>query len=129
MRTINKTTVILLICFVSTMFLPGCTNWKKKYQALDVEHQNLRGLYERQKAEKGQLTERVSQDQQTIEDLQRQISERYSPAQATGFGEGYNVTVDAQAGTITVTLPNTILFDSGKADLKKGSITELNHIR
>ena len=129
MRTINKTTVILLICFVSTMLLPGCTNWKKKYQALNVEHQNLKGLYERQKAEKGQLAERASQDQQTIEDLQRQISERYSPAQATGFGEGYNVAVDAQAGTITVTLPNTILFDSGKADLKKSSVAELDHIR
>ncbi len=130
MRTINRTTVILLICFVSTMFLPGCTNWKKKYQALNVEHQNLKGLYERQTAERGQLAEQVSHDQQTIEELQRQITERYqSPAQATGFGEGYDVAVDAQAGTITVTLPNTILFDSGKANLKKSSIAELDHIR
>jgi chemotaxis protein MotB len=130
MRTINRTTVILLICFVSTMFLPGCTNWKKKYQALNVEHQNLKGLYERQTAERGQLAAQVSQDQQTIEELQRQITERYqSPAQATGFGEGYDVAFDAQAGTITVTLPNTILFDSGKADLKKSSVAELDHIR
>ncbi len=35
---------------------------------------------------------------------------------------------DAAAGTITVTLPNTILFDSGKASLKSATSTELDHI-
>ena len=129
MRTINKAKVILLIYFMSTLFLTGCTNWKKKYQALNVEHQNLRGLYELMKSERGELKAKVSQDQQTIEDLQKQIAERnQSPAMATGFGQGYNVSVDAQAGTITVTLPNTILFDPGKAVLKKATSAELNHI-
>jgi len=123
----------MLISLVSIMFLSGCggfpTNWKKKYQALNVEHQNLRGLFEREKAEKGQLADQISQGQQTIEQLQKQIAERnQTPAEASGFGAGYEVAFDQQAGTITVTLPNAILFDPGKAKLKRATNTELNHI-
>jgi chemotaxis protein MotB len=129
MRAINKTTIILLICLLSTTLFPGCTNWKKKYDALNVEHQNLKGLFERERSEKGQLAERISQDQQTIEELQKKIAERaQTPAQATGFGEGYDVAFNAQAGTITVTLSDKILFDSGKANLKKATSAELDHI-
>jgi len=95
-----------------------------------VEHQNLRGLYERERAEKGQLAQQLTQGRQTIDELQKQIEERsQSPAEATGFGKGYDVAFDASAGTITVTLPNAILFDSGKATLKKATSTELDHIR
>ena len=36
--------------------------------------------------------------------------------------------MNAAEGTITVTLPNSILFDSGQAGLKKASSTELNSI-
>jgi len=121
---------LMLLTLVSFFTLPGCTNWKKKYEALNVEHQNTLGLLEREMAEKGQLADKVTQDQQTIEQLQRQITERYqSPAEATGFGEGYDVTFDPSAGTITVTLPNAILFDSGKATLKKATSVELDHIK
>ena len=64
------------------------------------------------------------QDQQTIEELKKQLSEcKQSP-----FGEGYDVTVDSAAGTITVTLPNAILFSPGSARLRKETITELDHI-
>lgn len=128
----NKTT-ILLTCLVSISLLSGCggfpTNWEKKYQALNVEHQNLKGLLDRERAEKGQLAEQVTMGHQTIEDLQRQIAERsQSPGEIAGFGPGYDVSLDPSAGTITVTLPNTILFDSGKATLKKATSTELDHI-
>jgi chemotaxis protein MotB len=122
-------TILLLICLVSVLFVTSCTNWEKKYQALNVEHQNLKGLLDRERAEKGQLVGRVTQSQQTIEDLQRQIAVRnQSPAEASGFGEGYDVAFDPTAGTITVTLPNTVLFSSGKAALKKATISELDHI-
>jgi chemotaxis protein MotB len=130
MRSVRKETIILLIGLISISFFSGCTNWKKKYEALNVEHQNLKGLYERERAEKGQLAQQVTQGRQTIEELQRQIEERnQSPAEATGFGRGYDVSFDPSAGTITVTLQNTILFDSGKATLKKATSTELDHIR
>ncbi|MBN1796021.1 MAG: OmpA family protein [Sedimentisphaerales bacterium] len=126
MQSARKTTVLILIAVV-VMFLSGCTDWKKKYNALNVEYQNLKGLLERERAEKGQLAGQVAQGQQTIEELQRQIAERnQSPAVATGFGEGYDVAFDPTAGTVTVTLENRILFAAGKVDLR--STSELNHI-
>jgi chemotaxis protein MotB len=129
MRVANQKTIVLLTCLVSLSLLSGCTNWEKKYQALLVEHENLKGQLEYERGEKSQLAERISQDQQTIEELQRQIEEqRKSPADATGFGEGYDVAFDPSAGTITVTLPNAILFDSGKAALKTATSHELDHI-
>jgi chemotaxis protein MotB len=75
------------------------------------------------------LADQVTQGQQTIEELQRQIEQqRKTPADATGFGEGYDVAFDPSAGTITVTLPNSILFDSGQASLKTATSRELDHI-
>ncbi len=130
MQTANKKITALITCFVLTTLFSGCTNWKKKYEALNVEHQNTLGLLERERAEKGQLGEQLTQNQQTIEELQRQIEQRSkTPAEATGFGEGYDVSFDASAGTITVTLSDEILFDSGKAGLKKATIAELDHIQ
>jgi len=130
MRAANKKTIALVICLVSFTLLTGCTNWEEKYKALNVEHENLRGLFERERSEKGQLADRISQDQETINELQRQIEQlRKSPADATGFGPGYDVAFDPTAGTITVTLPNAILFDSGQATLKKATSAELDHIQ
>ena len=130
MRAASPKTIVPLIGLVSLSLLSGCTNWEKKYQALLVEHENLKGQLEYERGEKNQLTNRISQDQQTIEELQRQIEEqRKTPADASGFGEGYDVAFDPDAGTITVTLPNAILFDSGKATLKTATSRELDHIR
>jgi chemotaxis protein MotB len=131
MRTAHKKSILLLtIALMSVTLLSGCTNWKKKYLALNVEHENLKGLLDREKAEKGQLADQVSQSQQTIAELQRKIEEQnQSPAEATGFGDGYDVAFDANAGTITVTLENSILFSSGKATLKQSTSKELDHIQ
>ena len=129
MRITNEKTIALLICLVVFALLPGCTNWEKRYESLSVEHENLKGLLERERSEKGQLADRISQDQMTIEELQRQIEERVkTPADASGFGEGYDVAFDPSKGTVTVTLPNAILFDSGKAVLKQTTSVELDHI-
>ena len=129
MQTVSKKTIVLVSCLVSAMLLSGCTNWEKKYKGLNVEHQNALGLLDREKSEKGQLAEKVSQNQQTIEELQKKIAQRQSAAEASGFGKGYDVAFDAEAGTITITLPETILFDSGRANLKRASSTELDHIQ
>jgi chemotaxis protein MotB len=125
-----KKMIALVTCLVSFALLSGCTNWEKKYQALSVEHENLKGLLERERSEKGALADQVTQGQQTIEELQKQIEQkRKTPAEASGFGEGYDVAFDPTAGTITVTLPNALLFDSGKEILKSATIAELDHIR
>jgi len=130
MRIADKKSIVLLLCLVSIVLMPGCTNWKKKYVLLDAENKNLKGLLDRSTSEKGQLADRVVQDQATIDELQRQIQQlNKKPEDVTGFGPGYDVAVDPKAGTITVTLPNAILFDSGKAELKKATIAELDHIR
>ncbi len=129
MRIADKKSIVLLLCLAAIVLLPGCTNWKKKYMLLDAENNNLKGLLDRADTEKGRLADRISQDQATIEELQRQIEEfNKSPGDVTGFGPDMQVDVDAAAGTITVTLPNAILFDSGKAELKKATISELDHI-
>ena len=44
MRIANKKTMALFTSLVSFALLSGCTNWEKKYQALSVEHENLKGL-------------------------------------------------------------------------------------
>ena len=129
MRSITPKAVILLICIAGVSFVSGCTNWKKKYNALNVEHQNLKGRMEFERGQSEKLAQQVSQGQQTIEELQKQIKERNeSPGKASGFGDDFDVSFDADAGTITVTLPNSILFDSGKADLKQSKNVELDHI-
>ena len=136
MKAANKTeklasdklrTIVLLICLVSVALFSGCTDWKKKYESQLAVSKNLEGLLLRERTEKSQIAE---QSQKTIDDLQRQIAElNRSPAEATGFGPGYDVKFDPSAGTITVTLENTILFSSGQATLKKATSTELDHIQ
>jgi len=136
MSRFTKKIILLSLFFVAATFVTGCESWKKKYSALNVEHQNLKGLYENCKntlesdtAAKAELAEKLAEGQQTIESLRQQIEERnQAPGQATGFGDDYQVDVDSAAGTITVTLPNTILFSSGKATLKSSASTDLNHI-
>jgi chemotaxis protein MotB len=121
----------VLPVLAAVALLSGCTNWQKKYKALDVEHQNLKGLYENcvasldsSSAKQAELSQQLSQSQMTIEELQRQ---KGSAADKTGFQVG-EVSVDEKAGTITVTLENTILFASGSAKLKSATSSELDHI-
>jgi chemotaxis protein MotB len=119
--------MVVLVGLSIISFLAGCQNWKKKYAGLSVEHENLKGLYQMTAAEKAALAQKVAEDQQKIDELQRQIAEgQKTPGAATGFGEEFPVAFNAAAGTITVTVPDEILFDSGKADLKKSK--GLDHV-
>jgi chemotaxis protein MotB len=129
MQVVKVKAIVPLTLVVGLSLVSGCTDYKKKYDYLNVEHQNLKGRFENLQNEKQQLAQRISQDQRTIDDLRRQIEElNQTPAEATGFGEGYDVAFDAADGKISVTLPNTILFESGKAELKSATSAELDHI-
>jgi len=126
MQVVHRKSVIALVGVLSFAMLSGCTDYKKKYDYLNVEHQNLKGLYDRKVADNQQMADRISQDQQTIDELNRQIEQlNKTPAQASGFADG-EVLFDPAAGTITVRLPDAILFDSGKATLKNNTIGELD---
>ena len=130
---IKKT--LLIAAIVSVTALSGCTNWQKKYKSLDVEHQNLKGLYDNcvasldsSSSEQQRLSKELSLKQQAIDDLQKQINEKkMSPAEASGF-TGMDVAFDASKGTITVTLENAILFEPGKASLKQSTSRELDQV-
>lgn len=131
-----RKTMYLLVTLVAVSVLTGCTNWEKKYKSLEVLHQNLEGRYENciasldaSSAERTQMGGIISARNQTIADLERDIADRnISPGQASGFGDDLNVVFDSDAGTITVTLANAILFAPGSAKLKQGTIAELDHI-
>ena len=129
MQVVKAKVIVPLIGVVLLFLVSGCTDYKKKYDYLNVEHQNLKGRFENLQGDRQRLADRISQDQQTIDELRRQIEElNRTPADATGFGEGYDVAFDPTAGTITVTLANTILFASGQASLKSATSAELDHI-
>jgi chemotaxis protein MotB len=136
MFTLRKRIMVLAVALISLALISGCTDFKKKYNSLNVEHQNLQGLYDNCKStlegsnsEKEGLAAKVSESQQTIDELKKQMTSRKQTAgEATGFGNDYQVDLDRAAGTITVTLPETILFDAGKASLKgsaKGSLSQI----
>lgn len=124
-HAVGKMLILLaVVMLVST--LTGCTNWKKKYNALDVEHQNLKGLYENCVASLDSSAAEKAKMSQELENLRKQLQQGKSASEATGF-QG-DVKVDQEKGTITVTLSNSILFASGKATLKSSTSSELDHI-
>jgi len=82
MPIFNKKISTLLISFILITLLSGCTDWKKKYDILNVEHQNTLGLLAHEKAKNNQPVGQIPERQQTIEELQRQITENKSAAEA-----------------------------------------------
>lgn len=124
-HAVKKMVVVCSVMVIMSM-LTGCTNWKKKYNALDVEHQNLQGLYESCVTSLDSSAEQQARMSQELENLKKQLAQGKTASQATGF-KG-DVKVDEAAGTITVTLSNSILFSSGKATLKSATNAELDDI-
>jgi chemotaxis protein MotB len=124
-QTITK---MLVLCVAAGIMMPltGCTNWKKRYNALDVEYQNLKGNYENCIASLDTTAAERAKMSQELENLKKQLAQGKTASQATGF-KG-DVKVDENKGTITVTLPNSILFASGKATLKNATSAELDDI-
>ncbi len=130
MKNVGVKTHLVLAALAAGFLLTGCTDWKKKYDGLAVEHQNLKGLYELCQSEldgaaneRTRLSHTLNATQQQLAELQRQMQEGGKGP----FGD-LQTTIDSARGTITVTLDNTILFASGKADLKSATSAELDQI-
>jgi len=119
--------IVVWVGVLSVSLLSGCTNWRQRYEYQNVAYENLKGQKTKLETEKGQLAERVSQDQQTIEELTKQLEAIKSNPSDAGFGN-LPVSVDTGAGTITVTVSDALLFDSGKATLKSVTIRELDQV-
>jgi chemotaxis protein MotB len=128
MRVARTKAIIPVACVVGLFLVTGCTDYKKKFDNLNVEHQNLQGRYENMEKSNQDLSARISQDQETINNLQKQIEESKKPAGDVLGLEGLQVDVNAQAGTLTVTLENALLFDSGKATLKNATVKDLDRV-
>jgi chemotaxis protein MotB len=133
MKATAGKTMLVAVCLCGVLLFSGCTNWEKKYKGLNVEHENLKGRYENCVSsledfdgERGNLAAQLTASQQTIAELEQKLSEG-SVADATGF-DGMDVKYDAEAGTITVTLENEILFRPGSASLRQAYNDELDQI-
>jgi chemotaxis protein MotB len=130
MKNVIKRMMFVVLSLVLVSVLTGCTDWKKKYDGLEVEHQNLMGRYDNcmssldsTAAEKVRLNQALLETQRAMEQLQAE----WDGGQPTGL-EGLDWTMDTSKGTITVTLPNAILFAPGKATLIKSSISEIDQV-
>ncbi|MHC4212308.1 MAG: OmpA/MotB family protein [Planctomycetota bacterium] len=126
MQIANKRTILLLAILGVSTLLSGCINWEKKYKGLLSEHRNLKGRLAAEQQEKGSYAEKLAESERMIADLQSKISKQ-GPG-GTGFDPKFNPTLDPSAGTITVTLPNAILFRSGSATLKTAKNADLDQI-
>ena len=119
LQTPDKRTIALTLFLVSIAFHFGCTNWKKKYDTLNVEYENIQGLLAYERSGKNELSEQSWLPPQSIDK---------DALEDAGFGRGHKVKSDSSAGTVTVTLVSAGLFSPGKALLKRSGRRELDHI-
>ncbi len=131
MTKVLRKIMVVFLGVAALSLLSGCTDWKKQYDGLTVEHQNLLGRYENcmvsldsAASEKIQISRALNSAQQQLAELKRQME---GGIDGTGF-EGFNPDIDLIRGTITVALPNTVLFSAGKAVIKSSVISELDQI-
>jgi chemotaxis protein MotB len=122
--------------FVFAMFVGGCTCGTD----LQKENASLTAQLQQAKADNQDLTTKLGASQADNAQLRDQLAHVPPPAQPgmtgrpmgemTGarekFGPGLDVSENARS--VTVTLPEAILFDSGKAVLKESSKATLKKI-
>jgi len=117
---LRKITVVITI--MGLVLLGGCGKWKEKYDACNAELENLEALFDGSQqalqvceADKNQLAQMLDAERNTTRREQTELE------RAGGV-------YDAARGTITVTLENKVLFDSGKVKLKSASKSRLSNI-
>jgi chemotaxis protein MotB len=120
MRGFTNKQVSLLVGVLCVSLLSGCTNWRERYELTNAQAEHTKGKLAESEAEKAAM-------QKQLDDLNSRIQAGQPAADATGF-PGMDVTVNPGAGTITVTLPDSILFASGQATLKGSTSQQLDKI-
>ena len=111
--------------------LTGCVDWKGKYEICLTEKENLEALFD---GSQHALTDcqnekmALSSQVQSMRIQQASASKPIAaPKRQMGFS-GEDVSFDSRRGTITVTLPNATLFDSGSIGLKSAAKSRLKSI-
>jgi chemotaxis protein MotB len=131
MANVLKRIMVVLLVVVGVSFLSGCTNWETKYNGLATQHQNLLGRLDLCKTD---LAEAEAGQSALIRDLTAAKMELAELKGQIDSGTGDDIwgalgpEIDMRKGTITVTLANTLLFESGKAEIKKSVVSELDQI-
>ena len=131
MRTTRIITVLLAAAVLLT---GGCTNWKKKYELTAAELENLKALYANCQGQQGDLGDcqnRLAAMNNALNDCRNQLATARNAKEEKRFDPGFageNVAYDAAKGTVTVTLDNSVLFDSGRVTLKSSSKSRLDKI-
>ncbi len=82
MANVLRRIMVVFLGAAALSLLSGCTDWKKQYDGLTVEHQNLLGRYELcmdslddTATEKVQLSQALISAQQELAELQRQMED------------------------------------------------------
>jgi len=106
------------------LMVGGCGNWKQKYDLCNSELENAEGLLAMLGDERDRLQSQFDQANMSLVACQ---SEQHNAVigSANPF-PGEDVTIGP--GTITVTMPDQVLFDSGQVALKSGSKGRLSRI-
>jgi chemotaxis protein MotB len=134
----------ILIASLGCLAAAGCQS-SSLYDENVALHRQNRDLQSQLDADNAQLRNtadpgQISALQAEIADRDKKIAELQSqpqlvaavtpapqPAVPTSIA-GMETSVDARAGTMTITLPGDVLFDSGKADLKPSAQTKLDKV-
>ena len=126
----QKKLVMVAGMVMAIVVLGGCQPWQKKYEACNAELENLQALFDG-----GQDTARQCEDErirlaQQIQSLQQDLAAARTQATSREKSdlEKEGGVYDPTRGTITVTLANDVLFDSGKVTLKSQPKSKLNRI-
>ena len=107
----------------------GCQNWHKKYEACNAKLENCEALFDGAQEQTQQCESAKAQLTQQIQALQEQLAQAQTKeAHKVSDLEKEGGVYDPARGTITVTLANDVLFDSGKVSLKSQPKSKLNRI-
>ena len=126
----QKKLVMVAGMIVAIVVLGGCQPWQKKYEACNAELENLQALFDGAQDTTGQCESERARLAQQVQSLQQDLAAAQTQATSRGKTglEKEGGVYDAAKGTITVTLANDVLFDSGKVTLKSQPKSKLNRI-
>jgi len=122
--------MLLVMGLIGLMALgSGCQPWQKKYQSCNAELENLKALFDSAQQSLDECKAGQNQLSSQLADAQRNLaSERQKPERQASTLEKEGGVYDASRGTITVTLENEVLFDSGRVTLKSDAKSRLGRI-